>query len=280
MQSGPYYLTMEASSLIASSLVLVFAAMAMARWRHRRRLRRLRQCDLPTHWQAILARRVTGYARLPAPLKTELHGRVNEFLADKQFIGCRGQAIDDEVRLTIAGNACLLLLNRRIETYPDLRSILVYPDTFVVEFVEEHEGIEHEITDLRAGEDWENGPLILAWDEIQADRAAGDDRNVVIHEFAHRLDQANPAGEGFPDLQDAALAERWPTVMTREYEALTKALDAGEITLLDPYAAESPAEFFAVVTETFFTQPASLRTRLPELFDLLRDYYQVDPASW
>lgn len=266
--------------LIVGVLLLGFISIALARWRHRRRLRRLRRSDIPGHWQAILARRVAAYGGLPAPLRSELHGRVNEFLADKQFIGCRGLAIDDEVRLSIAGNACLLLLNRRIDTFADLRSILVYPDAFVVEFVEEDDVLQHEITDLRAGEAWEDGPLILAWDEIEADLTAGDDRNVVIHEFAHRLDQANQAGEGFPIMEDNALAERWSAVMTREYGELTQAVDREELTLLDPYAAESPAEFFAVLSETFFSQPAALQARHGELFALLRDYYRVDPLTW
>jgi Mlc titration factor MtfA (ptsG expression regulator) len=251
----------------------------VTRARRQARQRRLRSASLPATWAATLDAVVAPYPGLPATLRRELEGRVNEFIADKQIIGCNGLTVDDAMRVTVAANACLLLLNRNVATFPNVQTVLVYPGAFIAELEEHEDWLQHDLAEIRAGESWERGPLILAWDEVLADQGIGAD-NVILHEFAHKLDEQNPDGEGLPPLPDPTAQEEWSRVMKAEFCALQKAAAAGEDHLLDPYGAESPAEFFAVVTETFFMNPGALRTRHPALYAALRSCYRVDPWSW
>jgi Mlc titration factor MtfA (ptsG expression regulator) len=270
-----------------SWLVLLLAAIAagaavagLLGLRARARRRRLRAAPLPRAWAATLERVLDRYPRMPAASRDELHGRVNEFIADKQIAGCGGLELNDGMRVTIAANACLLLLHRNVPTFPNVRTVLVYPTAFVAEFAEDEEWLRHEFEEVRAGESWDGGPLVLAWDEVLADAEAGDDRNVILHEFAHKLDEQNPDGDGLPPLGSAEQQARWAQVMQREYATLRAAADRGLDSLIDPYGAESPAEFFAVITETFFTQPLPLQRQHPQLYRALRDCFRSDPASW
>ena len=249
--------------------------------RHRRQAR-LQQQPLQAATRATLLRRLRCYARLPDRLRNALDGSVNVFLDEKQFVGCGGFEITDEVRITIAGHACLLLLNRPGAVFPGVRSVLVYPGAFVARGVRHEDWLEHEIAELRAGEAWDGGPVVLAWDEIEADlvdphRGAHD---VILHEFAHQLDDENDSGPGLPPLARPEAIETWARVMGREYKALQQAAAHHRHSWLDPYGAESPAEFFAVATESFFTDPAGLRAHHPELYSTLQACYPVDPASW
>jgi Mlc titration factor MtfA (ptsG expression regulator) len=246
----------------------------------RARRRRRRAAPLPAAWATMLDGIVARYPGLPGTLRRELQGRVNEFIADKQIIGCDGLEVDDAMRVTIAANACLLLLNRNVATFPNVQTILIYPGAFIAKFEEQEDWLQHDVTEIRAGESWEGGPLILAWDEICTDTQAGSSHNVILHEFAHKLDEQNPDGEGFPPLADGSVQAEWSRVMHAEFQALKDAAARGDDGLLDPYGADSPAEFFAVVTETFFAQPGPLRTRHPALYAALRSCYRVDPWSW
>lgn len=265
-----------------------------------RRRAKLMQTPLPQAWRECIDRNAPLCSRLPAPLRAELEGRVQVFLAEKEFEGCAGQPITDEVRVTVAALACRLLLNRKTDYFPRMGSILVYPNAFRVKHrhVDEH-GFETEIDEENLGEAWERGSVILSWEDALIDAQEPDDGfNVTLHEFAHQLDMEDGTPNGTPLLPTKDMYQRWKEVMTREYEALRKTADELDDEsepdawqwefrprpehddVLDPYGAEDPAEFFAVATEAFFEDAARLQARNRELYGLLRDYYCLDPASW
>jgi Mlc titration factor MtfA (ptsG expression regulator) len=245
-----------------------------------RRRNRLRSQPFPEEWLVVLKRNVPYYARLPLSKQQELQDSIKVFIAEKNFEGCGGIEMTDEIKVTIAAYACILLLNRRHDFYPRLQSILVYPDAYPVTVVRSGPGdmlIEgHEV---RAGESWHTGAIVLSWSHIlhrPGDPAA---HNVVLHEFAHQLDQEDGAANGAPLLPRSSMYASWARILGREYEALQRDADAGRHTVLDKYGATDPAEFFAVATECFFENPQQFRERHPELYDELKQYYRQDPAS-
>jgi len=259
--------------VVAMAVVAVVAARLVAR---RARARRLAE-PLPAEALALLERRVPLYRALPAALKPALQRALREFLHDKRFVGCDGLAITEEMRLVIGAQACLLVCARRNARYAGFTSVLVYPDAFVVDLVEHDGEIEIVSEETRAGESWAGGPVILSWRDVEEGLAVADDGyNVVLHEFAHKLDDENEIGEGLPVLRDPAQLESWARVLTQEFAALQR----GEGCLIDDYGAVSPAEFFAVVTETFFEQGAELAREHPALYAEFSRYYGLDPARW
>lgn len=266
----------------AALALLVFGGvgvlLAKPVWARRRR-RRLRARPLPPAWAEIIRRRVPLVARLPEPLRRRLDGQVQVFLAEKPLVGCQGQVVDDEVRVTIAAQACLLLVgDDPAEPYPALRQVLVYPDAFVVP--RRHlgpGGVVSERREALAGESWVQGQVVLAWSEVLAGAADPDDgRNVVLHEFAHQIDQDGGTADGRPWRAGAATRRRFAAAMD---EAFNRLRDSGE-TWLDDYAATAPAEFFAVATEAFFERPAMLAEHAPAVYDELARLYRVDPRRW
>ena len=247
-----------------------------------RRRRRLREQPFPPAWRAILNRNVPHYRRLPANLQLQLRKLVQVFVAEKDFIGCDGQPIDDEVRVTIAAQACLLQLNQSARYFPTLRTILVYPGAFVVERLRpEPSGVLQETRQALSGESWSRGRVILSWEDVLAGAAIPDDgRNVVIHEFAHQLDQEKGFANGAPLLGRRARYERWSRVLGAEFARLREQAWLGLPTLLSDYGATDPAEFFAVASEVFFEQAPRLAAEHPALYRELADFYRVDPAAW
>ena len=270
------------------SMVLFLSLLALipAFWLGRRRLRQLRRRALrmapfPDAWIEILLRNVPLYRRLPAALRQQLHGHVHVFLHEKTFEGCDGLVVGDEIRVTIAAQACLLLLNRAANYFPGFTTILVYPETFVVPTVESDGLVETHDDEIRLGESWHRGPVVLSWGDIMRDAGhSGDGVNVVLHEFAHKLDEENDVMDGLPVLQDDSQYASWAEVLSREYELLAQVVAHGEEAVLDEYAATSAAEFFAVATETFFDKPLQLRAAHPLLYAELQRFYRVDPGSW
>ncbi|MCX6348946.1 MAG: zinc-dependent peptidase, partial [Candidatus Aureabacteria bacterium] len=246
-----------------------------------RKRRRIFASPFPPAWEEMLRREVALYRSLPAGDRAELRGRTLVFLAEKNFEGCGGLVLTEEMKVMVSAQACLLLLLRRPgDYYPLLRSVLLYPHPFVAPLAwAEADGVVHEGEEARDGESWREGAVVLAWDEVKRDSRGGI-RNVVLHEFAHQLDEEEGAADGAPHLPDPEMSARWSKVMTAEFEKLSRAVETGRRTFLDEYGATNAAEFFAVVTESFFTQGRLLALRHPDLYDLFRRYYNQDPAGW
>nr|WP_218188336.1 M90 family metallopeptidase [Desulfosarcina cetonica] len=215
--------------------------------------RRIRSQPFPPTWLAILERNVAYYHRLSPADQAELRGHIQVFLAEKRFEGCGGQEIDDAVRVTVAAQACILLLHRETDYYPMLQSILVYPHSYFSKTTRRLPGgVVAEGVQGRLGESWYRGPVVLSWDDIRRSAHDPDDgHNVVFHEFAHQLDSESGANEGTPRLPRRSMYITWARVMGAEYQHLIDAIVLHHQTDLDAYGATHPAEFFAVITEAF-----------------------------
>jgi Mlc titration factor MtfA (ptsG expression regulator) len=248
-----------------------------------RRRRRLRARPFPKEQLKMIQRHVAFFSKLSAMDRAELLGHVQVFLAEKRFEGCAGFAITDEVRVTIAAQACLLLLHRETDYFPGLLTILVYPLTYMVK--EDHQVCEYiwqEGTASRLGETGRRmGSLVLAWGAVKHGAAdPSDAKNVVLHEFAHRLDYENHAADGVPGLATREQQSSWSEVMGSEFASLRAADESGIPTLLDTYGATDPVEFFAVSVEAFFERPRALRAYHPRLYAELQKYFQQDPVEY
>lgn len=248
----------------------------------KRRRKRIASRPFPKAWLDILVRNVPLYGRLPESDQEELQRHVQVFLAEKRFVGCDGLEITDEIRVTIAAQACVLLLHRDADYYPRLSSILVYPTAYSAPVSEQsdgwlvHEGVEH-----RAGEAWLHGTVVLSWEDVRYGAAdIGDGKNLVLHEFAHQLDMEDNVANGAPVLGRRSMYVAWARVLSAEYKRLQFDADYGRPTVLDQYGATNPAEFFAVVTECFFETPEALNRAHPELYKQLKAYYQQDPVRY
>ncbi len=248
--------------------------------RNRRRAR-LREQPLPDRWWAIIDRRIPLIRGMSAADRREIGGIINILLAEKRFEGCAGVKITDEIRVTIAAQAGVLLLHRDSDYYPTLRTILVYPRAYIARNVEHNpDGTVTEGPESRLGESWDLGSVVLSWDDVVRGAADEDDgHNVVLHEFAHQLDGESGDMDGAPALRGSARYRDWARVLGAEYEDLLADLHDGHRTLLDPYAATNPAEFFAVATELFFERPGAMRRMHPELYEQLSRFYAQDPAG-
>jgi hypothetical protein len=247
----------------------------------KKRRERLMKTPLPQDWLATVERNVPYYRILPSQDRIELQGLIQVFLAEKHFEGCEGLKISDEIRLTIAAQACILLLRRKTDFYPSLMSILVYPHAYVAP-ISRHEpgGIVSEGMRTLAGQTWDKGSLVLSWDDVvRGALDINDGHNVVFHEFAHQLDNEAGVGDGAPLLPEPSMYAAWARILGREYKALVDSIEHDRPTLIDSYAAMNPAEFFAVATEFFFEKAAELRTRHPQLYAELRIFYVQDPAT-
>lgn len=263
-------------------LVAVLAWLAGPAWLAHVRRARVRRQPFPRAWREILRRRMPAFARLPADLQLQVKKHVQVLVAEKPFIGCAGLVVTDEMRVLIAAQAALLLLNRQADYFGNLRQVLVYPGAFVVE--REHadgSGLTHATRRALAGESWQQGQLLLSWDDVVAGAADPDDgHNVVIHEFAHQLDQERGRANGAPWLGRRDSYPTWARVLSAEYEALRARLARGEDGVIDAYAATDPAEFFAVVSEHFFEQPAALAAAHPALYGELARLFRCNPLAW
>ena len=247
------------------------------------RRRRLRARPFPQEWLKVIQRHVVFFHKLSGSDRFELLGHIQVFLAEKRFEGCAGFAITDEVRVTIAAQACLLLLHRKMDYFPGLLTILVYPLTYMVQ--EDHQVGEHlweERTVGRLGETGRRmGSLVLAWSAVKHGAAdPADGKNVVLHEFTHQLDYENRAADGVPELATREQQLAWSEVMQTEFASLRAADETGIPTLLDTYGATDPAEFFAVSVEAFFEQPRALLARHPRLYEQLQKYFQQNPVEY
>ncbi len=247
-----------------------------------RRRKTLRARPFPAAWRDILRRRVPHARALPTDLQRRLKQHIQVFLSEKAFIGCNGLEITDEIRVTIAAQACLLLINRPANYFPELRQVLVYPGSFVVDRSHtDGVGVAHHRRQALSGESWGTGQVILSWqDTLEGAAIADDGQNVVIHEFAHQLDQETGAANGAPFLRRKEHYRRWSLVLGAEFEALQASALADERSLFSDYGATDPAEFFAVVCEVFFEQPSRMAQAHPALYRELVQFFRLDPANW
>lgn len=241
----------------------------------RSRTTRIRERPFPAAWLEVLERNVPLYRRLSGADQEELRGHVQVFLAEKSFEGCNGLEMNDEIRLTIAGQACLLLLHREGGCFPAVSSIVVYPDEYLAPWQDTDEsGIVVEGEDCRSGEYMADGALVLSWRDVLM--AGGDDQgayNVIIHEFAHQIDDecGISAGRGDGELHRS---------LERGYRRLQHAAAHRRPSLFDPYGAGSMAEFFAVAAECFFETPRPFLRQHPELYAAMGRFFRQDPAAW
>lgn len=248
-----------------------------------RRRRSLRAQAVPEEWRAIIARNLPFFARLSEADQQELLGHVQVFLSEKRFEGCAGLELTDEMRVTIATQACLLLLHRKTDYYPRLLTILVYPSGFVVDQREPVNGdVWQEGREARLGETGQRmGSLVLAWDAARSGALdPSDGKNLVLHEFAHQLDFEDFAADGAPVLSSRDGRRSWAEVMRIEFASLRASDETGIATLLDGYGATNPAEFFAVATEAFFERPHALRQARPKLYGEMERFFRQDPALY
>lgn len=246
----------------------------------RRRRQRWRAQPWPEGWAALVAANVPYWHLLVPAERAELAGHTQVLLHEKYWEGCGGLALRDELRVTIAVQAGLLLLNRETDYFSRLSSILVYPARYVAETERRlPDGTVVGGPEVRAGESWYRGAIVLSWDDARHG-ATGmhDGYNVVLHEFAHQLDAESGAMDGTPLLPGRAAYAEWARVCQAAFEQLRDDLRRGRPTVLRPYGATSPAEFFAVATETFFERPRALRERHPALYAQLNAYYRQDPV--
>ncbi|MCD6050234.1 MAG: hypothetical protein K0Q55_1637 [Verrucomicrobia bacterium] len=254
----------------------------------RRRREQLKAQPFPTAWQDILLRRFPFYERLDPAGREALEDLIQIFLGEKVFEGCAGQEITDEVRVLIAAQACFLLLNREVECYPNLKTVLVYPSAYFAKGGTRHgdQHVEHH-QQGRLGESWDAGVVVLAWDATLSGAAnAADGHNLVYHEFAHQLDQEDGRADGAPELPAASWRERqaryqaWGRILGEEYRELQEAIEKGRKTVIDDYGGSDPAEFFAVATECFFEKPRQMRKNHPALYEELKKFYQQEPEAY
>jgi Mlc titration factor MtfA (ptsG expression regulator) len=238
-------------------------------WRRNRVLKKHRMDD--GLWRAA----TRGFEFVRRNENEKLKAVVLQFLAEKHFTGAHGFEVTDAIRLSIAAQACLPVRELGLDWYAGWSGIVVYPGDFRVRRSEvDEDGVLHEWDDELAGEAMPGGPVVLSWDAAAHD----PHMNVVIHEFAHKLDMLNGEPNGMPPLHPGMDPDAWRAAFAVAYQGFNDALERGTDTWLDPYAAEHPSEFFAVISESFFEDPAETKRRYPDVYDQLRLFYRQDPA--
>jgi len=262
-------------------ILLIGYSVGKPYWREYQR-DKIRNQPFKKEWRKIIQQRMPYFRKMPADLQLQLKQHIQVFLAEKNFIGCNGVKITDEIRVTVAAQACLLLLNRKTDFYPKLQTILVYPRAFIKEQQNTHAGgVQFTQKMALAGESWDLGKVVLSWqDTLDGAKIPDDGRNVVIHEFAHQLDQENGKANGAPILDKEQSYQSWSEVFSAQFEQLKMQAQTGTPSLFDYYGATNPAEFFAVASEVFFEQAHQLDNEYPMLYRQLKQYYQVDPVHW
>jgi len=253
----------------------------LRRWRQRREQRVLQRRRIPDAlWRATLAS-YPFLARRSAADLAALRRLASLFLDRKEFSGAGGFVVDDATAVAIAAQACLPALELGLAVYDDFVGIVVHPAAVVARrSVADEAGVVHQYDEVLAGEAMEGGPVMLSWADVRAAGQSGEaGYNVVIHEFAHVIDMLDGEADGMPPLPDAKAMAHWQEVLQYEYDCFSERVACGHDTLLDPYGAEAPAEFFAVASEAFFVNPQALRDEQPALYRLLAGFYRQDPAA-
>lgn len=260
--------------LIGIGLVLIALVFYPGIRRNARR-KEVAKKAFPQEYITVLTKQLPFYERLPDELKNRLHRKILVFLDEIRFEGCGGQVLTDEIRLTIAGQASMLLLNDDNSYFNILQVVLVYPSTYIAR---QQNPDGSSVESVRLGESWTTGTIVISWDDIlRGISNTNDGHDVVLHEFAHQLDQESGSGNGAPILAGRTSYASWARVLGDDYKELKKRTKKFKKTVMDRYGATNPAEFFAVATETFFEKPVQLKTKHPELYEELKKYYNLDP---
>ncbi len=260
--------------IIIAMAVGLLLLWAWEMWRRNTRTAQSMELGVTDEDVDILRRNMPIYNRMPIDLQQQVQNLTLRFIEHKKFVPCGNlEEVTQEMKLTIAGNAAMLILNRPVR-YPfrQVFSILVYPSSFF--------NSQEERAELMDGEAWPTGSVVVAWDSARKSaQDLRDGKNLIVHEFAHQLDLENGPADGLPEI-DSVQVSTWARVLSKEFAKLRASANQGKRTLLDQYGAEDPAEFFAIVTEAFFERSDRLKNQHPELYDQLRHFYRVDPACW
>ena len=233
---------------------------------------------VPQEWIEYLKKDFELYNHLPKDLQKKLDGYVAVFIDEKEFVGCAGLEVTDAMKVIIAAQAMLLILGqKKCHFYPKLWRIELYPTAYKAMERDGHTVEES----VRLGESWVGGRMVLSWNHSkQGAYKWQDGQSVVLHEFAHQLDQIDGNSDGVPTLEDGQAYYSWADIMGREYLKMLKEIEKHHKTLLDEYGATNPAEFFAVATETFFEKSVQMKKKMPDTYEILKDFYKLDPAAW
>ena len=257
---------------------------SMANWFREHQRKKLTQADFPPSWEAIVRRNVAHYCSLEDSERAHLRALIQVFIAEKHWEGAGGLELDDEIRVTISAQACLLLLGLPHNYYRNVLSIIVYPSV-VVPPRRQPGFFENTIAPVEAerpilGQAFRQGPVIIVWDDaLHGGRHPELGHNVIYHEFAHKLDMLDGAADGTPPLRNRAEYRDWVLICSREYQRLRDDTARGRKSFLNAYGATSEAEFFAVATEQFFDQPRQMVEQAPDLYRVLQEYYRQNPYA-
>ncbi len=260
--------------------LLVASAFGFRYWSKRQARKKLLSTPLSDQQRTIVMEQVPLIQKLPSELREKLEGKINAFLHQVEFIGRGGLETTEEMRLSIAAQACLLVVNND-KWYKNLRTILIYPAAFK-SINRAHNGyvvIERET--VRTGESWSRGPVILSW--AHSHQGAINDKdghNVVLHEFAHQIDDLSGYTDGAPTLNKGQSFADWERVFIKAYKRHVRNVEQRRKTVIDPYGAEGHQEFFAVSVEVFFEKPGILKREEPAVYEQLSELFQLDPMTW
>jgi len=261
-------------------LVLAAGAFAFQSWSKQQTLRKLRVTALSDHQRAIVAQHAPLTQKLPFELREKLEGKIQVFLHQMKFVGCGGLEVTEEMQLSIAAQACLLVVNSDL-WYRNLRTILIYPGAFKSRRKEQVGYVVTERETVRTGESWARGPVVLSW--THTEQGALDDKdghNVVLHEFAHQIDDLSGHTDGAPILNKGQSFADWEHVFTKAFESHVRSVKRGHKTVFDAYGAEGPEEFFAVAVEVFFEKPSALKHEIPAVYEQLAKLFRLEPITW
>lgn len=261
-------------------VLVVVGAFGFWRWSKRRLRKSMLAARLSNHEWAVIADQVPMTRKLPPDLRDKLEGKVNLFLHQVDFVGCNGLEVTEEMELSIAAQACILIANTDT-WYEKLHTILIYPGAFKSRMTQRSGYVLTERETVRTGESWSRGPVVLSWQHTK--EGAYDDQdghNVVFHEFAHQIDDLSGQTNGIPILSKDQKFTEWADAFVAAYDRHVHSVQTGHRTVIDPYGAEGPEEFFAVSVEVFFEQPAALKQSEPAVYEQLSKLFQLKPETW
>ena len=266
--------------LVPVVLVIIILYFIVSRTHRVLRRSKLLNQPLKPGWKEIIEKDIALFHHVPMELRDELYGKTQIIMAEKNWEGCGGLELTEEMKVSVSAQAAILLLNRKTKYFPVVDSILIYPSAYKGKS-QSKMGYNVPEEQVRLGESWTQGTVVLAWDHVC--QQAGDlsiGRNVVLHEFAHQLDQEDGQGDGTPVLDKWSSYKTWARILGREYTTLREKVMRHQSDVIDAYGATNPAEFFAVATESFFDRSQKMKKSHPELYEEFKEYYKLDPATW